>query len=231
MSKIPYIFIAYLTMLFQILQVRNVEWSVKMKSTIFWDITLCSPLGVNRRFGGTYRLHLQGWKNKLSTKPAWKQVASSCWWRYVPPKHLLALNGLHRIISQKMVLFITTAVRTANPTKSEDDCAQQNKMEVQQNSPRGWLSHIKLAQSHKAIINIMKYIRLSQQGTDVFLVELCSLLVNFFCTLVFDRDRLECLPTVWEYDYRRGTGLGHVEDLRGNRFLTLLGTLTTRLIA
>jgi hypothetical protein len=31
-----------------------------MKSTIFWDITPCSPLKVNRRFGGTYRLHLQG---------------------------------------------------------------------------------------------------------------------------------------------------------------------------
>jgi hypothetical protein len=29
-------------------------------STIFWDITPCSPLNVNRRFGGTYRLHLQG---------------------------------------------------------------------------------------------------------------------------------------------------------------------------
>jgi hypothetical protein len=30
------------------------------KSTIFWDITPCSPLSVNRRFGGTYRLHIQG---------------------------------------------------------------------------------------------------------------------------------------------------------------------------
>jgi hypothetical protein len=29
-----------------------------MKSTIFRDITPCSPFKVNRRFGGTYRLHL-----------------------------------------------------------------------------------------------------------------------------------------------------------------------------
>jgi hypothetical protein len=29
------------------------------KSTIFWDITPCSPLSVIQRFGGTYRLHLQ----------------------------------------------------------------------------------------------------------------------------------------------------------------------------
>jgi hypothetical protein len=43
---------------------------VVMKSTIFWDITPCSPLSVNRRFGGTYCLHLQDRKNKLSKKPA-----------------------------------------------------------------------------------------------------------------------------------------------------------------
>jgi hypothetical protein len=30
-----------------------------MNSTIFWDITLCSPLKVNRRFGKKYRLHLR----------------------------------------------------------------------------------------------------------------------------------------------------------------------------
>jgi hypothetical protein len=30
------------------------------KSTIFWYITTCSQLKVNRRFGGTHRLHLQG---------------------------------------------------------------------------------------------------------------------------------------------------------------------------
>jgi hypothetical protein len=39
------------------------------KSTIFWNITPCSPLSVNRSFGGTYRLHLQGRENKLSKKP------------------------------------------------------------------------------------------------------------------------------------------------------------------
>jgi hypothetical protein len=50
--------------------------AVVVKNTIFWDITPCIPLSVNRRFGGTYRLHLQGQKNKLSKKPARKQVAS-----------------------------------------------------------------------------------------------------------------------------------------------------------
>jgi hypothetical protein len=35
--------------------------AVVMKSTIFWDITPCSPLSVNRRFGGAYRLLLSRW--------------------------------------------------------------------------------------------------------------------------------------------------------------------------
>jgi hypothetical protein len=33
--------------------------AVVVNSIIFWDITPCSPLDVNRRFGGTYRLKLQ----------------------------------------------------------------------------------------------------------------------------------------------------------------------------
>jgi hypothetical protein len=52
-----------------------------MKSTIFWDITPCNPLKVNSLFydpedGGD-----------------------------VPPKRRLPFNGLHGVISQKIVLF------------------------------------------------------------------------------------------------------------------------------
>jgi hypothetical protein len=46
------------------------------RSSIFWDITPCSPLKVNRRFGGKH-FACSGLKNKLSKKPAWEQVASS----------------------------------------------------------------------------------------------------------------------------------------------------------
>jgi hypothetical protein len=98
-----------------------------MKSIIFWDMRPCSPLSFNRRFGGTYRLYHQGRRNMFS-KPTNKQVASCLlagflnlflrpwrWRRYVPPKRRLKLNGLHGVISQ-MILFITTAVKTSNPT-------------------------------------------------------------------------------------------------------------------
>jgi hypothetical protein len=33
-----------------------------IKSSVFWDITPCTPLKVSRRFGGKYRLHLQDWR-------------------------------------------------------------------------------------------------------------------------------------------------------------------------
>jgi hypothetical protein len=41
------------------------------------------------------------------------------WKWYVPPKRRLTSNGLHGVISQKIELFITTAVRTSNPTEYE----------------------------------------------------------------------------------------------------------------
>jgi hypothetical protein len=34
--------------------------AVYLKSIFFWDMTPCSALSGTRRFGGTYRLHLQG---------------------------------------------------------------------------------------------------------------------------------------------------------------------------
>jgi hypothetical protein len=33
---------------------------------------------------------------------------------YVPPKHRFTVNGLHGVISQKIVLFIITSARTSN---------------------------------------------------------------------------------------------------------------------
>jgi hypothetical protein len=35
---------------------------------MFWDIMLCSPLKVNRRLGGTCRLHFQGRRPLIATR-------------------------------------------------------------------------------------------------------------------------------------------------------------------
>jgi hypothetical protein len=74
-------------------------WTNNSQSTIFWDITPSSPLEDNQPFGGTYRLHLQGRR---------------IWRWYFPPKRRLFFNGLHYVISQKIEIFIITAVRTSN---------------------------------------------------------------------------------------------------------------------
>jgi hypothetical protein len=50
---------------------NKITWTkLHMKYIIFWNMTPCSPMSVNRRFGGTYRLHLQGRRNKFSKIPA-----------------------------------------------------------------------------------------------------------------------------------------------------------------
>jgi hypothetical protein len=70
--------------------------------------------------------------NKLNNIPAWKQVTPAChvlsrWYlvklfrpwrsRHVFPKRRLIFNGLHSVIPQKIVLFITTVLKTSYPTR------------------------------------------------------------------------------------------------------------------
>jgi hypothetical protein len=94
-----------------------------MKSTIFWDITPCSPLRVDLRFGGTYRLDLQG--RRISRARARNQRESRLqarlilrrwrWRRYVPPKRRLTFNRLHGVISQKILPFSYSFVTVGRP--------------------------------------------------------------------------------------------------------------------
>jgi hypothetical protein len=68
--------------------------AVVMKSIIFWGITQCSLLKVIGRFGGTYRLHLQGRRisrarNQLESRwkaPAFTMVAFQRSTRYYIPE-------------------------------------------------------------------------------------------------------------------------------------------------
>jgi hypothetical protein len=74
--------------------------AVVINSSIFWHITACSPLKVNRRFGGKYLLHLQGrWMSQAKKQSESKWQAEP---RHVPPKRRLTFNGLQSITSQKV---------------------------------------------------------------------------------------------------------------------------------
>jgi hypothetical protein len=82
-------------------------------SSVFWDITPCSPLKVIWRFGGTYRRHIQD-RRISHTRNQHEAGGNLC---SFPLKLQLTFNGLHGIMSQKIELFITTAVRTSDPTR------------------------------------------------------------------------------------------------------------------
>jgi hypothetical protein len=91
-----------------------------MRRYIFWDITPCSPMKLNRRFGGTYCLHLQGGRiiqarNGIKQAVRRDLLVSSLVYpstlkkrQYSPPKRRLTFTGLHGGISQKIELLKMT---------------------------------------------------------------------------------------------------------------------------
>jgi hypothetical protein len=68
-----------------------------MKNAVFWDVAPCRYF-VKRRFGGTFRLHLQGIRN-LGAMNQREQVAVD-----VPPKRRFT-QYLHGATSQKTAFF------------------------------------------------------------------------------------------------------------------------------
>jgi hypothetical protein len=105
----------------------RILFEVITKGSIFWNITQCSLLKVNQHFEGRCRLHLQG-RRISQTKTRHGMITALSWflawfifllWKlsgYVRPKHLLAFNGLHGVMSQRIQLIITTCVKASNPT-------------------------------------------------------------------------------------------------------------------
>jgi hypothetical protein len=75
--------------------------AVVMKSTIFWDITPCSLLSLQSRkqLASKDTCFHAGFLLSIFFQP-WR------WRPYVPLKRRLTLDGLHGVISQKMVLFL-----------------------------------------------------------------------------------------------------------------------------
>jgi hypothetical protein len=72
-----------------------------MKSSVFWDITPCSPLKVNWCFEGTC-LHFQSQRisqARNQCESRWKAEDGRC---HVPLKCQLTFNRLHSIMSQKI---------------------------------------------------------------------------------------------------------------------------------
>jgi hypothetical protein len=91
------------------LQLQRVEFevliAVVIKTSIFWDITPCSPFKVNRHIGGIFRLHLQERRiSEAKNQPEAGSKQSSGGDMFLQ-KLWLTFNGLHGVISQKIELF------------------------------------------------------------------------------------------------------------------------------
>jgi hypothetical protein len=88
--------------------VFEVLTAIVMKCSVFWDITPCSPLKVNWRFGEACHLHIQdrsrgiywhaGFLLSLFFTPKMEEICS--------PKRRLTCNGPHGVISQMTEFFI-----------------------------------------------------------------------------------------------------------------------------
>jgi hypothetical protein len=100
----------------------EVHTAVVMKSSIFWNITPCSPLKVNWRFGGTRSRachQLSRWfLARLIFRP-WR------WRRNVPLKRRLTLNSLQGVISLKTELFKRYFVHKNPRPKGGGGCARK----------------------------------------------------------------------------------------------------------
>jgi hypothetical protein len=88
--------------------------AVTMKNAVIWDVAPCRSC-LDRRFGGTYRLHLQGRKIRergpsvacshlLTLVPHSRTFLPWRWRRYVPPKRRFT-QELHGVTSQKTAFF------------------------------------------------------------------------------------------------------------------------------
>jgi hypothetical protein len=83
---------------------------MKRSTWIFWNITACNPIGVTRRIREVRCLHLQGQRISQARN------RHENWSEKFLVRHQLTFNVLHVVISQEIVFFITTVMRTSNPT-------------------------------------------------------------------------------------------------------------------
>jgi hypothetical protein len=123
-----------------IYQPRIWEWfdvltAEVMKRSIFWDIMPCSPLKVNRIFGGTCRFHHQGRKMSqvrnqrdclldtcFTLVPCLAYFRPWRWKWHLPPKRRLTFSALHGVISHKIELFMRMMVVRNILICGEEDC-------------------------------------------------------------------------------------------------------------
>jgi hypothetical protein len=92
-----------------------------MRSIFFWDMTPCSALSGTRRFGGTYRLHLQ---DRRIVQQSSEQASGTCW--------LAALLNYSTTLKMEAIRSSETSGTTQRTTRRhipEEDTLQNHRCE------------------------------------------------------------------------------------------------------
>jgi hypothetical protein len=82
-----------------------------MKSSIFWDMTLCSPLKVNWCFRGTHRFHLQG------QRIFWARYQHESRLCLAPASSLASCSAYSSTLKMEVICFCKTLVDFQRTTK------------------------------------------------------------------------------------------------------------------
>jgi hypothetical protein len=119
--------------------VFEVLTAVVMKSSIFWDIMSCSTLKVNRHFGGTCHLHLQGQRISQAKKQCesrWQAKKPAC--RNFELYRKQEGNGRQQVSSCWLACMIEWTARTHWLSETTE---QTNRRQEQNNQPvpESWL--------------------------------------------------------------------------------------------
>jgi hypothetical protein len=101
------------------LQRVKVLTAVVMKNYIFKDITQCSPLKIDQRFGEICRLHFH--RLRISQGRNQNEAGSKLccrWWRHVPPKRRVAQKIELTMNNRVTLTLVYSAVERAHAIPS-----------------------------------------------------------------------------------------------------------------
>jgi hypothetical protein len=93
-------------------------WIADYYSTVFWDITVFSPLNVNQRFGGTHGLHLQARRisqaknqREAESKPGSSVDFQRTTRRYIPEDRILHNHRCENLTFYRPCIVLFAKVR------------------------------------------------------------------------------------------------------------------------
>jgi hypothetical protein len=84
--------------------------AVTMKNAVFWDVAPCRSCEMNRQFGGTYRLRLQGRKNPQQLLPTHAGSSIADFSTHIPEDGILPYLWLIFILHIFRIFYVLAEI-------------------------------------------------------------------------------------------------------------------------